>query len=201
MVRPEPKAAETEPPQAAPPPQPEAPDLPEAPPAEPETDAEILARLDLPDPDTLVKGDDFTRFLRAPLPHHLRSRALRRLWRTNPVLANLDGLNDYDTDFTGGSVPMGTLKTAYEVGRGFAGKVMTAAEADESDREPQVPDDAEDTGGADAVDEDFASAATNSQASSALEPSEIPDDAEDPETLQDGAEVRTNRRMAFRFDE
>lgn len=81
------------------------------------TDAEILDELGLPDPDTLVKGDDFKAFLRAGVPGRLRARALRRLWMSDPVLANLDGLNDYDQDFTASAMP--ALKTAYQVGKGF----------------------------------------------------------------------------------
>ena len=60
------------------------------------SDAEILAELDLPDPDTLVSGADAVRFMARAVPEHLRRRALRRLWRTNPVLANLDGLVDLE---------------------------------------------------------------------------------------------------------
>ncbi|MEM0946614.1 MAG: DUF3306 domain-containing protein [Pseudomonadota bacterium] len=84
-----------------------------------ETDEELLARLELPDPDTLEKGDDFSRFMASAVPEHIRRRALRRLWRSNPALVVLDGLNEYDEDYTKGFVPAGTLKTAYKVGRGF----------------------------------------------------------------------------------
>jgi hypothetical protein len=98
-------------------------------PAEPETrdDAEILEALGLKDPDLMESGDDFAAFMREAVPQHLRQRALRRLWRSNPVLANLDGLNDYDTDFTGGSVAPGMLRTSYQVGLGI---VRAAAETD-----------------------------------------------------------------------
>lgn len=59
--------------------------------------AEIVA--DLPDIDTLHKDSDFTGFLRDGVPEELKRLALRKLWRSDPVLANLDGLNDYDEDF------------------------------------------------------------------------------------------------------
>lgn len=83
------------------------------------SEAEILEALGLPDPDTLRAGDDFRAFMRTAVPEHLRRRALRRLWVSNPVLANLDGLNDYDGDFTGDTVAPGMLKTVYKVGVGI----------------------------------------------------------------------------------
>jgi len=110
--------------------------LPEEPPEEPveeRTDAEILEELGLKDPDLLEAGDDFRAFMQAAVPDHLRRRALRKLWVSNPVLANLDGLNDYDDDFTGGSVAPGMLKTAYQVGKGY---LRDLAEAPETPSEP-----------------------------------------------------------------
>lgn len=84
-----------------------------------ESDRRLLDELGLKDPDDLLPGNEFSAFLKAAIPNHLKQRALRRLWSSNPVLANLDGLNDYDGDFTGGTVPSGGLKTAYRVGKGF----------------------------------------------------------------------------------
>ncbi|MCB2011932.1 MAG: DUF3306 domain-containing protein [Geminicoccaceae bacterium] len=83
------------------------------------TDEEILGDLGLENPDLLGPGDDFRGFMQQAVPEHLRRRALRRLWQSNPVLANLDGLNDYDGDFTGGSTAPGLLRTVYRVGRGL----------------------------------------------------------------------------------
>ncbi len=89
-------------------------------PAEPpKTEAEVLEALGLPDPDSLVKGDDFAAFMKAAVPAALRRRALRRLWLTDPVLANLDGLNDYEQDFTDAATVVPNLKTAYRVGKGM----------------------------------------------------------------------------------
>ena len=93
------------------------------------TDAELLAELDLKDPDTMIEGDDFAAFMRASVPDHLRRRALRRLWRTNPVLANLDGLVDHGEDFTDAATVMPGMKTAYQVGRGMLRHVVALAEA------------------------------------------------------------------------
>ena len=83
------------------------------------TDEEILDELGLPDPDSLEMGDDFKAFMAKTVPGHLRKRALRKLWRSNPVLACVDGLNDYDDDYLTGSTGQGAIKTTYQVGKGM----------------------------------------------------------------------------------
>jgi hypothetical protein len=80
----------------APAPDPEA--LPETVP-EPVEGGEDQVALDLPDIDTLDKDSDFSVFMQEGVPEELKKLALRALWRSDPVLANLDGLNDYDEDF------------------------------------------------------------------------------------------------------
>lgn len=87
------------------------------------TEAEILEELDLPNPDELGAGDDFTGFMKASVPAAIRNRALRNLWRSNSTLANLDGLLDYGEDFTGNGKAGEVIKTAYQVGKGFAQKL------------------------------------------------------------------------------
>ncbi|MBE0413144.1 DUF3306 domain-containing protein [Yoonia sp.] len=96
------------------------------------TDAEILAKFDLPDPESLKLGDDIKGFMSRAVPEHLRRRALRKLWRTNPVLACLDGLNDYEDDFTDAATVMPGMKTAYQVGKGMLAHLQDVAQkADE----------------------------------------------------------------------
>ena len=92
------------------------------------SDEEVLRELDLPDPDSLVEGDDFSAFLKRTVPERIRLRALRRLWTTNPVLANLDGLIDYGEDFTDAATVIENLQTAYRVGEGMARHVAAMAE-------------------------------------------------------------------------
>ena len=83
------------------------------------TEVEVLEELGLPDPDAMVQGDDFKAFLSKAVPAHLRKRALRTLWRSNPVLACVDGLNDYDDDYLTGSFGQGPISTTYQVGKGM----------------------------------------------------------------------------------
>ncbi|MCR9110664.1 DUF3306 domain-containing protein [Marivita sp. XM-24bin2] len=97
---------------------------------EEKSDADILEELGLPDPDSLEPGQDIAGFMNKAVPERLRRRAMRQLWRLNPVLANLDGLNDYDDDFTNAVTDAPGVKTAYQVGKGLLRHVQ-ALEAQE----------------------------------------------------------------------
>ena len=86
-------------------------------------DEEVLAELDLPDPDAMGQGDDFSAFMAQAVPERLRRRALRKLWISNPVLANLDSLVDYGEDFTDAATVVENLQTAYRVGKGMLRRI------------------------------------------------------------------------------
>ncbi|KQI73685.1 hypothetical protein AN191_02075 [Loktanella sp. 5RATIMAR09] len=88
------------------------------------SDEEILETLGLPDPDSLAIGDDFKAFMSKAVPEHIRKRALRKLWRSNPVLACVDGLNDYDDDYLAQSIGQDPLKTTYQVGKGMLAHLL-----------------------------------------------------------------------------
>ncbi len=106
---------------------------------EEKSDAEILAEFDLPDPDTLEAGDDVSGFMAKAVPDRLRRRALRRLWRLNPVLANVDGLVDYGEDYTDAACVIENIQTAYQVGKGMLAHVEAlAAEAEMSEAETEA---------------------------------------------------------------
>jgi hypothetical protein len=96
------------------------------------TDAEILESLGLKDPDLMQMGDDFSAFMGRAVPEHLRRRALRKLWVSNPVLANLDGLCDHNDDFSDAATVVPNMKTAYQVGKGMMKHVIALAEAAEA---------------------------------------------------------------------
>ena len=91
---------------------------------EEKTDEEILEELGLPDPDSLKMGDDFKAFMSKSVPERLRKRALRKLWRSNPVLACVDGLNDYDDDYLTQGLGQGVIKTSYQVGKGMLAHLL-----------------------------------------------------------------------------
>lgn len=86
------------------------------------SEQEILDKYGLPDPNNIELGTDVTGFMRKEIPDLLRRKALRSLWKSNPVLAVLDGLNDYDEDFTDAGMTVKGAKTLYKVGQGLIDK-------------------------------------------------------------------------------
>jgi hypothetical protein len=108
---------------------PEVPD-PQAPaPAEARArDADAPPDLDaLPDIETLTYESDFTAFMGKGVPPELRKRALQRLWRSHPTLANLDGLVEYGEDYTKIGTAKQVVRTAYQVGRGMLRRIDAEA--------------------------------------------------------------------------
>ncbi len=58
------------------------------------------AAKDLPPIDGLDKDSDYTPFLEEGVPEKLARAAMRKLWRSDPIFAFRDGLDDYDEDFS-----------------------------------------------------------------------------------------------------
>ena len=76
------------------------------------------------------------------VPEHIRARALRAFWKTNPVLANIDGLDEYCDDYTDAAMVIENLQTIYEVGKGYAEQALDALEslADEEEVVDELAD-------------------------------------------------------------
>ncbi len=91
------------------------------------TPEEQEAVKDLPPIETLNKDSDFTPFLADKVPDFIRRKALSVLWRSDPVLANLDGLNDYDEDFTFAAVIAEALSDAKETRKAIKAAKRKAA--------------------------------------------------------------------------
>ncbi len=154
------------------------------------SDAEILAELDLPDPDTLTQGDDFAAFMAKAVPAHLRKRALRKLWRSNPVLACVDGLNDYDDDYLTGSYGNTPIQTNYQIGKGLLAHVLETARLEEMTADDVTPLDKQDEYAQDTpnIDPVATVAPTVPDAPAVLDPAPLKSDPGKP------------RRMVFHFD-
>ncbi len=96
----------------------------------PTEDPELVANREAAeavDLESLTYESDFTVFMKRGVPEALKNAALRKLWRSNPDLAVLDGLNDYDTDFRTTETAMDGFKSAWKVGRGYADKAEAVA--------------------------------------------------------------------------
>lgn len=161
---------------------------------EEKTDAELCEELGLPDPDALQMGDDFRAFMDKAVPERLRRRALRRLWVSNPVLANLDGLVDYAEDYTDAAMVVPDMKTAYQVGKGMLAHVQEMAR--QAEALAKGPEEAETV--AEAVVEEPDSAEVEAQASQEMAVAEV---EVETNTAQDDTSLPPRRRMRFQFDD
>ena len=102
---------------------------------------------DLPDVEELGAESDYRPFLQRTVAPALRRLALRRLWRSDPVLANLDGLNDYDEDFaslhkTGAEA----IAAAVRAGRRYARDPAAPPDPDPTEAAGPAPDASRDGG-------------------------------------------------------
>ena len=163
---------------------------------EEKSDEEILQELGLPDPETMVEGDDFSAFMGKAVPDRLRRRALRHLWKSNPVLANVDGLVDYGEDFTDAATVIEDLQTTYQVGKGMLKHVLEMAKQ-EAEKE-QIAQAEEEIVELETVEEELPSEEpeTITLAESAPEP--VPTA---PETDEDFPIAPPRRRMRFQFEQ
>ena len=139
-------------------------------------DEEVLAELNLPEPEALDSPEAVQEFLKAELPQRLKTRALRRLWRLNPMLANLDGLVDYGENYTDAATVIENMQTVYQVGKGM----LTAFLEDEEDAADDLP--------AEEIEEE-----EEAPLIAAAEPAPLPEP--EPE-----APAMPQRRMRFEFD-
>ncbi len=89
--------------------------------------------------DALDYNSDYTQFMEKDVPEIVRRRALRALWRSDPILANVDGLNDYDEDFTDAALVVQNLVSAYKPGKGYASEDDKAAEETQVAEAEQTP--------------------------------------------------------------
>jgi len=88
---------------------------------------------DLPPIEELTAESDFTPFLKEGVPEELKRLALRKLWRSDPVFANLDGLVEYGEDFGAAFRNPGPVATLFRLGRGMPGP----GDEEEAEQEPE----------------------------------------------------------------
>ena len=107
------------------------------------TDAELLKKYDLPDPEAVTEESGLEQFLNGKgLPGRVRQMALRRLWRLNPLFGVVDDMVEYGEDYTDAATVVEGMKTAYTVGKGYAKEVVEPEESEamEDDAEAEEGD-------------------------------------------------------------
>ena len=111
-------------------------------------EAELLANREAAeaiDLDTITEESDLSLFMKDGVPDALRRKALSVLWRSSPVFANLDGLNDYDENFADPKLIMETFTSAYQVGKGYLKEIVeedlddSARKSEETEKTPESP--------------------------------------------------------------
>ena len=163
---------------------------------EEKSDEDLLLELNLPDPDAMEMGDDFSVFMSKAVPDRIRRRALRTLWRSNPVLANVDMLVDYGEDFTDSAMVVENMQTAYQVGKGMLKHVQEMARQAEELANPKEPEALEENSEEEVeIEELLASPNVEREFSEPLEVYDVHDDAYE-ELL-----VPSPRRMKFVTEE
>ena len=162
------------------------------------SDEDLLAELNLPEPESLQAGDDFSAFMSKAVPDRLRRRALRVLWRSNPVLANVDMLVDYGEDFTDAAMVVENMQTAYQVGKGMMKHVEEMARQAAAKEAAETPED--DVPPEDLPDVDIAA---TPEAELEVEEEDVsPAPAyEFSDSDEDAPAAPGKRRMRFDFDE
>jgi hypothetical protein len=161
------------------------------------SDEEVLEELGLPDPDTMKPGDNFAAFMARAVPARIRNRALRKLWVSDPVLANLDMLLDYGEDFTDKAMVIENLQTAYQVGKGFVDKVAEVSGEDvgSAEQPTEEPAEASDEAG----EETGADEADPAGLAEEVAPENAPEDTGEKAVPEE--RIRVRQRMRFRVAE
>ncbi|MEQ3710164.1 MAG: DUF3306 domain-containing protein [Tateyamaria sp.] len=152
------------------------------------SDEEILAELDLLEPEALESPDQVREFLNSAVPQRLKTRALRRLWRLNPIFANLDGLVDYGEDFTDAAMVIENMQTVYQVGKG-----MLTAFVDDEEEDEEITDETSE----DEDEETQAPPLTDEEEEVPMIVAAAPDPLPEPEPAP---VAMPQRRMRFAFD-
>lgn len=127
------------------------------------------------DIDALDYDSDYSAFFKDGVPTVLRQKAMRLLWRSNPILANVDGLCDYDENFGDPALILEKFESAYRIGKGYL-----------------FEEDIEEVADDETLQTDLEEAVSDSEIADVTEPDEEPSEPEitEPDTaLNDNVDV------------
>ena len=92
------------------------------------SDAELLAKYEVEDPDTIEDEARLDSLLEGKFPDRIRQMALRRMWRLNPMFRFADEMVEYGENYTDAATVIDGMTTAYQVGKGYLQKAFDAVE-------------------------------------------------------------------------
>ena len=107
------------------------------------SDAELLEKYELPDPQEVEEEAGLERFFDGKTPERLRQLALRRLWRINPFFGVVDEMVEYGEDYTDAATVIEGMQTAYQAGKGYLKKTLSPEEQAEKQAEEQAEEQAD----------------------------------------------------------
>ena len=142
--------------------------------------------VEIPDLESLGPDSDYTAFLQDSVPDALRNAALRKLWASNPVFSIIDGLDEYDGDYSLVGMIDEHIETAYKVGRGFRQEDEEAEEDAVAEDGDGLPEGAAETGAPEAAEDgDQAPSAADGAADGDTPAGAGPPDAKTPDVAAD----------------
>lgn len=94
---------------------------------------------ELPPLESLTAESDYKIFMQPGVSDVVRNAALRKLWRSDPVFANLDGLVEYGEDYAAAFKASAAVRTAYRVAQGMTEDEPPAAEPVRPAQPPTAP--------------------------------------------------------------
>jgi len=103
------------------------------------SDAELLEKYELPDPQEVEEEAGLERFFDGKTPERLRQLALRRLWRINPFFGVVDEMVEYGEDYTDAATVIEGMQTAYQAGKGYLKKTLSPEEQAEEQADAESP--------------------------------------------------------------
>lgn len=123
------------------------------------------------DIEAITYESDLSVFFKEGVPALLKQAAMRKMWRSDPVFANVDGLNDYDQDFNVIDKVLTEFKSAWQVGQGY-----------------RVPEDLEAEPDGDPADAEVAEADVSGDGEAVADPAEEAAEADADQIADSGSE-------------
>ena len=88
------------------------------------SDEELFEKYEVSNPESINSQIDLRDYMGKNIPDRLKQLALRRLWKIVPLYGEVSELVEYGEDFTDSATVIEGMQTAYEIGKGYANKII-----------------------------------------------------------------------------